>query len=145
MTASAKEVVFPTSPSFAAYSWRRSIYSSIAGSLNISLSFQKIVISTIKYFFEKVLRRETKSYYFEIPKSKEKKLPIILSKNEDKKILNCTNNLKHKSIFSTIFSAGLRLSEVVNLKITDIDGERKLIYVREGKGKIDRTTILSEK
>ena len=110
---------------------------------NISLSYQKIVICSIKYFFEKVLRRETKSYYFEIPKSKERKLPVVLSKNEVKKILNCTNNLKHKAILSTIYSAGLRLSEVVNLKIADIDGERELIYVRGGKGKKDRITILS--
>ena len=111
---------------------------------NISLSYQKIVICAIKYFFEKVLRRETKSYYFEMPRSKERKLPVVLSKNEVKKILNCTSNIKHKAILSTIYSAGLRLSEVVNLKIADIDGERKLIYVRGGKGKKDRTTILSE-
>jgi site-specific recombinase XerD len=109
----------------------------------ISFSYQKQVISAIKFYFEKVLRRETKKYYFEIPKSKETKLPIVLSKNEVKKILKCTNNLKHKAILSTIYSAGLRLSELVNLKIADIDSERKLIYVRGGKGKKDRTTILS--
>lgn len=111
---------------------------------NLSLSYQKIVICAIKYFFEKVLRRETKSYYFDMPRSKERKLPVVLSKNEVKKILNCTNNLKHKAILSTIYSAGLRLSELVNLKIADIDSERKLIYVRGGKGNNDRTTILSE-
>lgn len=60
-----------------------------------------------------------------------------------KTIINNTNNLKHKTILSTIYSAGLRLSEAVNLKIADIDNERKLIYVRGGKGKKDRTTILS--
>ncbi len=110
----------------------------------ISLSYQKQVISSIKFYFEKILRREAKSYYFIIPKSKEKKLPVVLSRNEVKRILNSTTNLKHKMILSTIYSAGLRLSEVVNLKISDIDSERKLIYVRGGKGKKDRTTILSE-
>ena len=109
----------------------------------ISFSYQKQVICAIKFYFEKILRRETKSYYFEMPKSKERKLPIVLSKKEVKKILVSTNNPKHKAILSTIYSAGLRLSEVVNLKIADIDGERKLIYVRGGKGKKDRTTILS--
>ena len=109
----------------------------------ISFSLQKQVISAIKFYFEKILRRETKKYYFEIPKSKEQKLPIVLSKREVKQIINSTNNLKHKTILSTIYSAGLRLSEVVNLKIADIDSERKLIYVRGGKGKKDRTTILS--
>ncbi len=111
---------------------------------HISLSYQKQVISAIKFYFEKVLGRETKKYYFEIPRSKEQKLPVVLSKSEVKKIINSTNNLKHKAILSTIYSAGLRLSEVVNLKIADIDSERKLIYIRKGKGKKDRTTILSE-
>jgi integrase/recombinase XerD len=110
----------------------------------ISFSYQKQVISAIKFYFEKILRRETKKYYFEIPKSKEQKLPIVLSKREVKQIIDCTNNLKHRAILSTIYSAGLRLSEVVNLKIADLDSERKLIYVRGGKGKKDRTTILSE-
>lgn len=110
----------------------------------ISFSYQKQVISAIKFYFEKILRRETKSYYFEIPKNKEEKLPIVLSKSEVKKIIHCTNNLKHKALLSTIYSAGLRLSEAVNLKITDIDSERKLIYVRGGKGKKDRITLLAE-
>ena len=109
----------------------------------ISLSYQKQVISSIKFYFEKILRRETKSYYFGIPKSKEQKLPMVLSKKEVKQIIDCTNNLKHKTILSTIYSAGLRLSEVVNMKIRNIDSERKLIYVRGGKGKKDRATILS--
>lgn len=109
----------------------------------ISYSYQKQVISAIKFYFEKILRRETKKYYFEMPRNKERKLPIILSKEEVREIINCTNNLKHKTILSTIYSAGLRLSETINLKIADIDSERKLIYVRGGKGKKDRTTILS--
>jgi len=109
----------------------------------ISFSYQKQAISAIKFYFEKILRRDTKKYYFEMPKGKEDKLPIVLSKQEVKKILDCTRNLKQRSILSTIYSAGLRLSEVVNLKIADIDSERKLIYVRGGKGKKDRTTILS--
>ena len=110
----------------------------------ISFSYQKQVISAIKFYFEKILRRETKKYYFDIPRNKERKLPIVLSKSEVKQIIESTNNIKHITILSTIYSAGLRLSEVVNLKIADIDSERKLIYVRGGKGKKDRTTILSE-
>ncbi|MCF7793959.1 MAG: site-specific integrase [Candidatus Cloacimonetes bacterium] len=110
----------------------------------ISLSYQKQAISAIKFYFEKILRRDTKKYYFEMPRNNEEKLPIVLSKREVKRILDCTQNLKHKTILSTIYSAGLRLSEVVNLKIADLDSERKLIYVRGGKGKKDRTTILAE-
>jgi integrase/recombinase XerD len=110
----------------------------------ISFSYQKQAISAIKFYFEKILRRETKKYYFEMPRGEELKLPIVLSKREVKQILDCTINLKHKTILSTIYSAGLRLSEVVNLKIADIDSVRKLIYVRGGKGKKDRTTLLAE-
>jgi site-specific recombinase XerD len=110
----------------------------------ISFSYQKQVISAIKFYFEKILRRETKKYYFDMPRKQEEKLPVVLSKNEVKKIIDCTYNLKHKTILSTIYSAGLRLSEVVNLKIADIDSDRKLIYVRGGKGKKDRTTLLAD-
>ena len=109
----------------------------------ISLSYQKQVVSAIKFYFEKVLGRDTKKYYFEIPKIKEQKLPMVLSKSEVRKLIDSTDNIKHKAILSTIYSAGLRLSEVVNLKIADIDSKRKLIYVRNAKGKKDRTTILS--
>ena len=109
----------------------------------ISLSYQKQAISAVKFYFEKVLRRETKKYYFEIPKTKEGKLPVIMSKKEVKLLLESTRNIKHRAILTTIYSAGLRLSESVNLKISDIDSERKLIYIRGGKGGKDRTTILS--
>lgn len=109
----------------------------------ISFSYQKQVISAIKFYFEKILRRETKSYYFEIPKSKERKLPIVLSKNEVSLFFSRLKNKKNLAIFSTIYSAGLRISEVINLKIQDIDSERMIIYIRGGKGMRDRTTILS--
>ena len=107
-----------------------------------STSAQNQAINSIKFYYEKVLGKPVEKYY--IPRSrKELKLPVVLSKREVKQIIDCTNNLKHKAILSTIYSAGLRLSEVVNLKIADIDSERKLIYIRGGKSKKDRTTILS--
>jgi len=109
----------------------------------ISFSYQKQVISAIKFYFEKILRRETKSYYFEIPKLKERKLPVVLSKNEVSLFFSKIKNKKNLAIFSTIYSSGLRISEAINLKIEDIDSERMLIYIRGGKGMRDRTTILS--
>ena len=102
------------------------------------------MISAIKFYFEKILQRETKKYYFDIPNRKESKLPVVLSKKEVLKIINCTDNLKHKTILSVTYSGGLRLSEVVNLKISDIDSERMLINIRGGKGKKDRITILAD-
>ena len=75
---------------------------------------------------------------------KEKKLPEILSKNEISKLLKAVKNLKHKAILYLVYSAGLRVGEVVKLKPTDIDRDRMLIHIIQGKGKKDRYTILSE-
>ena len=109
----------------------------------ISFSYQKQVISAIKFYFEKILRRETKSYYFEIPKTKERKLPVVLSKNEISLFFSKLNNQKYLALFSTIYASGLRISEAINLKIQDIDSERMLIYIRGAKGMKDRITVLS--
>ena len=75
---------------------------------------------------------------------KERKLPEILSQNEVLKILNVLDNKKHRALLCTIYSAGLRVGEVVRLKINDIDSERMLIHIVQGKGKKDRYTTLSE-
>ncbi len=76
---------------------------------------------------------------------KKQHLPTIFSKWEIAKILNSTNNLKHKLVLTLLYSAGLRLSEVIHLKVKDIDLQRKTIFVREGKGGKDRLSVLSEK
>ncbi|MDI6767950.1 MAG: tyrosine-type recombinase/integrase [Bacteroidota bacterium] len=75
---------------------------------------------------------------------KEKQLPVILSQEEVVKILDAVDNLKHKTLLMLIYSAGLRVGEVVRLKIADIDSQRKLIYLKSTKGKKDRYTILSD-
>lgn len=72
-------------------------------------------------------------------------LPEVLSEEEVKAILDATENLKHKAILMTIYSAGLRISEVINLKIKDIDSQRMQIRVEQGKGKKDRYTLLGKK
>jgi integrase/recombinase XerD len=110
---------------------------------NISYSFQKQVISSVKFYFRKVLRKDTSAYYFQIPNSKEETLPMVLSKEEVQQIIEECYNLKHRVVLMTIYSAGLRLGEVVNLKLADIDSKRMLLYVRGGKGKRDRTTLFS--
>ncbi|MEA2103403.1 MAG: site-specific integrase [Candidatus Cloacimonadota bacterium] len=63
---------------------------------------QNNAINAIKFYF-----RDVKKYYFDIPKNKERKFPVVLSKEDVKKIINCTNNLKHKTILSTIYPVGL--------------------------------------
>jgi site-specific recombinase XerD len=72
-------------------------------------------------------------------------LPEVLSQQEITKILNATENLKHKAIIITIYSAGLRISEAINLKIKDIDSNRMQIRVEQAKGKKDRYTLLGNK
>jgi integrase/recombinase XerD len=75
---------------------------------------------------------------------KEKQLPVVLSQEEVLRVLEAIDNLKHKTILMLIYSAGLRIGEAVRLKIEDVDGERKLIYLKSAKGKKDRYTLLSD-
>ena len=70
-------------------------------------------------------------------------LPVVLSKFEVKRLLNAVSNLKHLAILSLIYSAGLRISEAINMKIKDIDSERGLIYIKNAKGRKDRVVNLS--
>jgi len=110
---------------------------------DISTSQQNQRINAIKFYYEKVLGREKQYYNIYRPK-KESKLPTVLSENEVRKLINQISNFKHRAIVSLIYSAGLRISETVNLKLSDIDSDRKLIHIRGAKGKKDRTTILSK-
>lgn len=99
--------------------------------------------SALKFFYTKTLLRPWN--VDNLPRIKEKrKRPVVLSQSEVKDILEATDNLKHKAILMTIYAAGLRVSEASNLRITDIDSRNMQIAVREGKGKKDRYTILSD-
>lgn len=99
--------------------------------------------SALKFFYTKTLGRVWN--VDNLPRMKEgRKLPVVLSKSEIKSILDVTDNLKHKAILMTIYSAGLRISEAAKLKITDIDSNNMQIIVRQGKGKKDRYTLLSK-
>jgi len=110
---------------------------------NISCSQQNQRINAIKFYYEKVLGRETEYYKIDRPK-KENKLPDVLSKIEIGKMISCTSNLKHKCIIALIYSCGLRRGEAINMKIHDIDSKRMLVKIRGAKGKKDRYVQLSE-
>ncbi len=77
------------------------------------------------------------------PRKSEKRLPEILSAEEVGGLFAAANNLKHRVLLETAYSAGLRVSELVHLKIADIDSDRMMIRVDQGKGKKDRYTLLS--
>ncbi len=100
-------------------------------------------INAIKFFYEKVLKRP--KTVFDLPRPrKPRTLPKVMSRNEVFKLLSVVSNIKHKAILHIIYSGGLRLGELLNLKIVDIDSDRMLIHIRGGKGKKDRTTILGK-
>ena len=100
--------------------------------------------NAIKLFFKTIENRVIDIDKIHRPK-REKLLPNVLSKEEIKQILNAHSNLKHKAMLSLIYSCGLRRSEVLNLKIADIDSKRNLIIIRQAKGKKDRIAPLSVK
>lgn len=97
----------------------------------------------IKFFYTITLKRPWDNV--SIPRMKKpQKLPVVLSPNEVKAILDCTDNLFYKTIFTTVYGAGLRISEAVNLRVRDIDSENMQIIIRASKGKKDRHCILSD-
>ena len=108
-----------------------------------SASFQSLAISALKKFFNIVQNVYIDIDKFERPKEG-RYLPQIFNQKEIKRLLNSVSNVKHRLILSIIYSSGLRLGESVNLKLSDIDTRRKLIWIRQAKGKKDRYSLLSE-
>lgn len=111
---------------------------------DVSISYQNQAINAIKFYYEQVLGRPVKTYYIQRPK-RGKVLPNVLSEEEVRMILASVGNLKHKCILCLTYSAGLRLGEVINMKLLDIDSKRNYVIVRQGKGRKDRYSILSAK
>lgn len=82
--------------------------------------------------------------FYEIDRpNKEQKLPLVLSESEISRLFDAVTNIKHKAILVTIYSCGLRISEVLELKLTDIQSDRDLVLVRGAKGRKDRATLLA--
>lgn len=110
----------------------------------VSSSYQNQAINAIKFYYEKVKGGQRKFYPIDRPQ-REKNLPEVCSEEEVVSILKNTSNLKHRAILTTIYSAGLRISELINLKISHIDSNRMQVRVEQSKGKKDRYTLLSPK
>jgi len=99
-------------------------------------------MNAIKFYFEQVLHRD-KFFFEEIPRPKKKSiLPKVLSKNDISKIFSKIDNPKHALMLKLCYGMGLRVSEIVKLKITDIDSQRMLVHIESAKGKIDRYVTL---
>lgn len=110
---------------------------------NISETKQNMAINAIKFYYENVLNKPRAYYDIQRPK-KSKELPGVISENDVLRLINAPDNLKHKTILNTIYAAGLRVSEVINLRVKDINSQEGYIFIKDAKGKKDRHTILSE-
>lgn len=109
-----------------------------------SFSYQNQIVNGIKLYYKKLLNKQLDIQRLERPK-RDKRLPNVLSKEEVKAILESIENIKHKAMLSLIYACGLRRSELLNLKIHQIDSKRNIVFVKQTKGKKDRIIPLSEK
>jgi site-specific recombinase XerD len=112
--------------------------------LDLSAASVNLAISALKFFYAKVLKRDFAWDQYSRPRH-DKRLPLVLSGAEINLMLNCEKNPKHRLLLMLAYSSGLRVSEVVALKKSSIDPNRKLIFVQSGKGRKDRYTLLSER
>jgi integrase/recombinase XerD len=109
---------------------------------HVSSSYINVIYSAIKFLYVNTLHQPWD--LLEIPRSKKpKRLPVILAPTELAQLFNVISNPKHRALLMTMYGAGLRASEVVNLRVSDIDSEMMQIRVRQAKGKKDRYSLLS--
>jgi site-specific recombinase XerD len=105
---------------------------------------QNQLISAIKFFYEQVLKQPPLA--LDLPRAqKPQQLPGVFAPEEVKAILEACQNLKHKTMLCLAYASGLRVSEIVQLKIKDVDSKRMVLHIRQAKGMKDRQTMLSEK
>lgn len=109
----------------------------------LSRGTYKCYVAGIKFLYKTTLNREEVVEKIKYPKAK-KTLPVVLDLAEIRTMLSVIENLKHRALLTITYSAGLRVSEVIKLKVTDIDSKRMMVRVQQGKGRKDRYSILSQ-
>ncbi|WP_245608689.1 tyrosine-type recombinase/integrase [Saccharibacillus sacchari] len=109
---------------------------------DLSHAYVNQAISALKFYFRHVLKRPNSNGY--VRPKKESKLPDVLSLGEVARLLKSVKNLKHRAMLIVTYTSGLRVGEVVRLRPEDCDRERNVVKVRQGKGRKDRQTLLSE-
>jgi integrase/recombinase XerD len=121
----------------------RSYFLYCVNTLKLSENTLHSRINAVKFYFEQVLRRE--KFFFEIPRPKKPSiLPKVISIKDIKKLFEVTTNLKHNTMLKLCYGMGLRVSEIVALKIEDIDSNRMQVFIERAKGKKDRYVNLPE-
>ncbi|MBD3366367.1 tyrosine-type recombinase/integrase [candidate division WWE3 bacterium] len=109
----------------------------------LSAKTRNLYLNSIKFYYYNVVKTSSK---IDIKSAKHNKsLPVILNRKEIKRLTEVTNNNKHRLILSVAYGAGLRVSEVVNLKVKDVDINNLTLHIKKAKGKKDRITIIPEK
>ena len=109
----------------------------------VKLSTYIQAVCGLRFFYRNTLNRKIEIERIPLPRY-EKKLPVILSREEVRALLEAPKNLGHRAILATMYGAGLRVSEATHLKVQDLDRDRKVIWVRGGKGHKDRQVMLAE-
>jgi site-specific recombinase XerD len=100
-------------------------------------------INAVKFFFEQVLKKE--KFFFDIPRPKKPSiLPKVINAKDINKLFEGTTNLKHNTLLKLCYGMGLRVTEIVNLKITDIDNQNLQVFIEKAEGKKDRYAKLPE-
>jgi len=109
----------------------------------VSTSYVNSLISALRVYYTRVTERKINFKYLIRPKSGTK-LPVVLAPEEVLRMIELTTNLKHKNMIALMYASGLRRSELLHMRIHDIDFARNVVIVREGKGQKDRQSLLSE-
>ena len=110
---------------------------------NYKASSVNLLVSALKFFFNEIIKHDVVNSLKAL--KQEKKLPTVLSQDELKHLIDATENIKHKLLIELMYSAGLRVSEAVKVKVNDLDFEQKMGIIRDGKGRKNKHIILSEK
>jgi len=110
----------------------------------LSASYQNQMVNAIKLFYRTIWKKQIETDLIHRPKRR-KTLPNVLGKEEIKAILESHGNLKHRAMLSLIYACGLRRSELLNLKPTDIDSKRGVLLIKQAKGRKDRITPIPGK
>jgi integrase/recombinase XerD len=119
----------------------RSFFHYLITQRKLAFSTCNVKLAGVRFLYQKVLRRD--DFDLRVPAKRSGRLPEPLSRSEIKRLLDATQNTKHRVLLMTTYGGGLRVSELVALLPTDIHSERMLIRVNQGKGRKDRYTLLS--
>jgi site-specific recombinase XerD len=104
-----------------------------------------IQMAALRFLFVKVLKRRYSRDDLPLPKSPKRQIPVVLSREEVARLIECASNLRHRTILMTLYATGVRRSELCHLRTEDIDKERMVVRIRQGKGGKDREVPLSPK